>query len=105
MKTRSGGVALTGAAAKLLLQSRWDGLAIVLYLVLGWSGMATLQPLAAAVGPTAPQLLAVGGVLYSVGVIFHLWRSLPYQNALWHLFVLAGTACHFSAVAIALATA
>jgi hemolysin III len=43
-------------------------------------------------------LLAAGGVLYSVGVIFHLWRSLPYQNAVWHAFVLAGTGCHFGAV-------
>jgi hemolysin III len=43
-------------------------------------------------------LLCLGGALYSVGVIFHVWRSLPYHNAIWHLFVLAGTACHFAAV-------
>ena len=44
----------------------------------------------------------VGGALYSGGVAFHLWRSLPYQNAIWHGFVLAASACHFSAVAIEL---
>jgi hemolysin III len=43
-------------------------------------------------------LLAVGGGLYSLGVVFHLWNRLPYQNAIWHAFVLAAAACHFSAV-------
>ncbi len=43
-------------------------------------------------------LLTVGGGLYSLGVVFHLWRRLPYQNAIWHAFVLAAAACHFSAV-------
>jgi hemolysin III len=94
-------IALAGAAAKLLLVSSWDRAAIALYLALGWVGVVMFQPLAAAVAPAALILLGVGGVLYSVGVIFHVWRSLPYQNALWHLFVVAGTGCHFGAVTTA----
>lgn len=94
-------VALSGAAAKLLLETRWDGLAIALYLALGWSGIATLQPLVASMAPAALMLLAAGGIIYSLGVIFFLWRSLPYHNAIWHLFVLVATACHFGAVTIA----
>ena len=47
---------------------------------------------------SAVILLAVGGLLYSVGVIFHLWERLPYQNAIWHGFVLAAAVCHYSAV-------
>jgi len=48
--------------------------------------------------PDALWLLAAGGLLYSFGVVFHVWRSLPFQNAIWHAFVLAATACHFGAV-------
>lgn len=96
-------VALFGAAAKLLLAAQWDRLAIGVYLALGWSGVATLQPLTATLASGALLLLAVGGILYSVGVIFFLWERLPYNNAVWHAFVLAGTACHFGAVALAVA--
>ena len=96
-------VALLGAAAKLLLAAQWDRLAIGVYLALGWSGVATLQPLASSIAPTALVLLGVGGLLYSIGVIFFVWRGLRYQNAIWHLFVLLGTACHFGAVSIAVA--
>jgi hemolysin III len=91
-------VALVGAGAKLLLASSWDRTAIVVYLALGWSVLTVIQPLSQSVPINALLLLCLGGGLYSVGVIFHVWRSLPYQNAIWHLFVLAGTACHFAAV-------
>ena len=96
-------VALLGAAAKLLLAARWDGLAVAVYLLLGWSGIATLQPLAASIAPGALVLLAAGGIVYSLGVVFFLWNGLRYQNAIWHAFVLVGTACHFGAVSIAVA--
>ena len=65
---------------------------------LGWSVLTVIQPLSQSVPINALLLLCLGGGLYSVGVVFHVWRSLPYQNAIWHLFVLAGTACHFAAV-------
>lgn len=95
-------VALVGAAGKLLIATNWDRASIVLYLALGWVGLIALQPLAASVTPSVLTLLAVGGGLYSIGVIFHVWESLPYQNAIWHLFVLAGTGCHFGAVTTAI---
>jgi hemolysin III len=91
-------VALVGAGAKLLLASSWDRTAIVVYLALGWAVLTVIQPLSQSVPVDAVLLLGLGGGLYSVGVIFHVWGSLPYQNAIWHLFVLAGTACHFAAV-------
>jgi hemolysin III len=91
-------VAVFGAAAKVLLAHTWDRLAIVLYLALGWSVLTVFPPLIASVPATALVLLGIGGVLYSVGVIFHVWTSLPYHKAIWHLFVLAGSACHFGAV-------
>jgi len=68
------------------------GLAVVLYLLLDWSGvMASLPSLTS-------WLFAAGGVLYSMGVIFHLWRSLRFQNAIWHVFVLLAAVCHYTAV-------
>jgi hemolysin III len=91
-------VALVGAGAKLLLASSWDRTAIVVYLALGWSVLTVIQPLSQSVPINVLLLLCLGGGLYSVGVIFHVWSSLAYHNAIWHLFVLAGTACHFAAV-------
>ena len=91
-------VALLGAAAKLFVASSWDKTFVVLYLILGWMGLVAIQPLIASVPLTALILLGIGGGLYTVGAIFHLWEKLRYQNAIWHLFVLAGAACHFGAV-------
>ena len=95
-------IALLGAAAKLMLSTRWDQLAVVLYLALGWAGLFVWQSLAASISLTTLVLLGIGGVLYTIGVVFHLWQSLPHQNAIWHLFVLVGTGFHFGAVATAL---
>lgn len=95
-------VAMLGAAGKLVLASTWDRLAVPLYLLLGWTGVLMVAPLAQSVTNIVLVLLTLGGILYTAGVVFHLWRSLPYQNAIWHVFVLAGTACHFGAVTGAL---
>jgi len=93
-------IALVAAAVKLT-NVQWKGVDIPIYLVLGWIGVFAFWPLAAAFPRPVIVLLAIGGVLYSVGVIFHLWRSLKYHNAIWHTFVLIATACHFGAVATA----
>lgn len=94
-------VALSGAAVKLLVQPRRDRVSIPLYLALGWAGLAAFQPLVMSLPRESLILLGVGGAFYTVGVVFHVWNSLPYQNAIWHLFVLVGTGCHFAAVTFA----
>jgi hemolysin III len=91
-------IAVVGAALKLLLPGRFDGLSIALYLVLGWSVMAVYDTVVPALPSSALVLLALGGLLYSGGVAFHLWRSLRFQNAIWHACVLAAAACHWTAV-------
>ena len=91
-------IAATGIGVKLLSLRPHDCLSIVAYLLLGWIILGALGPLSAAVSPTGIALLAAGGVLYSMGVVFHLWTSLRYQNAIWHAFVLAAAACHYAAV-------
>ena len=91
-------VALFGAFAMLFLRNGLRGYSVLLYLGLGWSVIVVVQPLFASVPLSAMILLGTGGMLYTVGVIFHLWENLPFQNAIWHLFVLAAASCHFAAV-------
>jgi len=70
-------------------------LPVPLYLGMGWLGFGVAgDALAAALSPAALQWLLAGGVVYSAGVIFYLWRRLPYGHAVWHLFAVAGSACH-----------
>lgn len=70
----------------------------VLYLVQGWAGLLALGSITRELPGPVIELLLSGGVLYSVGFIFYLWRSLLFQRALWHAFVAAGATCHFFAV-------
>ena len=91
-------VALGGVALKLLWPWRFERLSVLAYLLLGWCIVVAFDPLTAAVSVAGIALLVAGGVLYSLGVIFHLWTRLPYQNAIWHAFVLAAAVCHFSAI-------
>ena len=91
-------VALIGAALKLLLPGRFDGLSVVLYLLLGWSVVVVYDTVLPALPSPALLLLALGGLLYSGGVAFHVWRSLRFQNAIWHAFVLVAAACHWGAI-------
>jgi hemolysin III len=57
-----------------------------------------LEPLVSTASSRTLGLLALGGLFYTVGVLFHLWSRLPYQNAIWHALVLAGASCHYAAV-------
>jgi hemolysin III len=94
--------ALAGAALKILRPRRLERAALALYLVLGWIGLPLLGPVIAALDPAALLLLGAGGVLYTGGVIFHLWRTLPHHNAIWHACVLAAATCHYGAICAAL---
>jgi hemolysin III len=91
-------VAAAGIALKLLAPHRLDRLSVVLYLLLGWAPILALRPLFAALEPAALALLVLGGLLYSIGVGFHLARRLRYHNAIWHLFVLLAAGCHYAAI-------
>jgi hemolysin III len=90
--------ALVGAALKLALPGRLDRVSILLYLLLGWSVIAVYDSVASALPASALVLVAAGGLLYSGGVVFHVWSSLRFQNAIWHAFVLAAAACHWGAI-------
>jgi len=91
-------IAAIGIVLKLLAPRFLDGLSVALYLVQGWAVIAAWEPLMMALPGVALTLLMAGGVLYTIGVVFHLWERLPYQNAIWHGFVLSAASCHFAAV-------
>ena len=90
--------AVVGVTLKLLLPGRFDRLAVILYLILGWSGAVAYEPVVAVLPSLSIWLLVAGGALYSAGVVFHGWKSLRFQNAIWHGFVLVAACCHYSAI-------
>lgn len=87
-----------GVALKLALPRRTERLALLLYLAMGWSVVFELRPLADHVAGPVLALLVAGGVVYTLGVPFHLWDRLRFNNAIWHAFVLAGAVLHYFAV-------
>jgi hemolysin III len=91
-------VAIFGIVLKLGWPGRFDRIAVGLYLALGWSGLMLYDSVVAALPNVALWLVLAGGALYSLGVIFHAWQRLRFQNVIWHCFVLLGAACHYTAV-------
>lgn len=91
-------VAILGIVLKLRYPGRFDRVAVGIYLAMGWSGMMLYDAVVKALPAVVLGFVVAGGVLYSFGVIFHAWRRLRFQNAIWHGFVLAGAACHYTAV-------
>jgi hemolysin III len=90
-------VAIVGIVIKLVFPGRFDRLAVGHYLAMGWSGMMLYGKVVAL--PTMVLAFVIaGGALYSLGVIFHAWQRLRFQNVIWHCFVLLGAACHYTAV-------
>ena len=91
-------VAIVGIVLKLAWPGRFERLSIGLYLALGWSGMMLYDSVVSALPKMALWCVLAGGALYSLGVVFHAWRRLRFQNVIWHCFVLLGAACHYTAV-------
>jgi hemolysin III len=91
------GLALVGLVLELVTTRR-PVLAVVLYLVMGWTVVLAARPLVATMAAGGIALLLAGGVAYTAGVGFYAWRRLKYHHALWHGFVMLGSAAHFFAV-------
>jgi len=90
--------AVCGVVLKLVWPRRLEGLATGIYLVMGWSILGLVPQLAAKVSTAVLILLLAGGVLYTLGVVFHLAHRLRFQNAVWHAFVLVAAGVHYVAV-------
>ncbi len=89
------GMALVGILFKVWTTGKFRYISTSAYVVMGWVALAAIVPLVRALDPMGTMWLALGGGLYTAGCVFYLWKSLPYAHMVWHLFVLAGTICHF----------
>ncbi len=92
------GLALAGILYKTVFRFRFPRLSTVLYLAMGWLAIVAVGPFARVLPPAALGWLLAGGLCYTLGVPFYMRDSLRFRHALWHLFVLAGSACHYTAV-------
>jgi hemolysin III len=90
--------ALGGVGLKIAAPDRLRWLGLVLYLGIGWAGVALGQEAFDGLGPVAVGLIVAGGLLYTGGVAFFLWERLQFHNTIWHVFVLAASACIYGAV-------
>jgi hemolysin III len=90
--------AAAGVMLKVLRPGWLEALSIAAYLLLGWTILVATDRLIAVISLRAFVLLAAGGILYTIGVLFYQWDRLPYQKAIWHGFVLAAATCHYFAV-------
>lgn len=92
------GLAIAGIALKIFFVSRFKKLSLILYLAMGWLCIIALKEMIHNIPSLSLTLLIIGGLLYTAGVAFYAWKKLPYGHAVWHLFVLGGSASHFFAV-------
>ena len=91
-------LALVGVLFKLAFIHRFEALSVVTYMLMGWLSLVVIYQLALKLPAGGIWLLAAGGIIYSLGVIFYVSKRIPYNHAIWHGFVLGGSICHFLAI-------
>jgi len=98
------GMAVAGIVFKIFFTGRFRVLSTAVYIGMGWLVLVALVPLVQALTPAGLAWLVAGGALYTLGTLFYHRESIPYSHAIWHGFVLAGSTCHFAAVAVEMLT-
>jgi hemolysin III len=91
-------LAVTGVVLKIIFANRFELARVGIYIAMGWLIAFAFSDLTANLSETALTLTVVGGIVYTAGVAFYLADRIPYMHAIWHLFVIGGSACHFSAI-------
>ncbi|MBZ2168870.1 hemolysin III family protein [Marinobacter sp. F4216] len=91
-------LAITGVVLKIIFKNRYELARVGIYIAMGWLIIFASSDLVASLSDTALTLMIAGGIAYTGGVAFYLADRIPYMHAVWHLFVIGGSACHFSAV-------
>lgn len=94
------GVAVFGIFFKAFFVKRFLFMSTIFYIAMGWMIVIAWNPLAAVIPATGMMLLMAGGLLYTLGTVFYVWRGFPFHHAVWHMFVLGGTVIHFFVVLI-----
>jgi hemolysin III len=92
------GLALLGVGFKAIFTHRFQKLSLLAYILMGWLSVIVLKEALVSIPVGGLLLVAIGGVIYTVGIIFYIWKKLPYNHAIWHLFVLGGSMCHYFAI-------
>lgn len=91
------GLTLFGILFKIFFIHRYEKASLALYIIMGWLIIIAIKPLYEQLPAAGFWLLVIGGVFYTAGSVFYMWRRIPYNHAIWHLFVIAGsTAMYFS---------
>jgi hemolysin III len=90
--------AIVGVILKLFFTGRFDKISTVIYLLMGWQVLIFIKPLMKALTDVGFNLLIVGGVFYTIGAILYSIKKIPYNHAIFHLFVLLGSTSHFLAL-------
>jgi hemolysin III len=98
-------IALTGLVIKLAFPRRLERGSAVVYLSFGWIALIALQPLFGRLAASTISLLAAGGVVYTIGVAFHLWEKPRFHNSIWHALVIIAASFHYCAVLFGIALA
>ena len=93
-------LATAGIVKKLWFRHRFPKVALASYLAMGWLIVVAAPQMAAAIGPNGMAWLVAGGVAYTAGAIFYVVDRIPFNHAIWHVFVLVGGICHFFGVAL-----
>ena len=94
------GLAAVGIAFKILATGRFAILSTLAYVLMGWLCIVAVKPMFVLLSPGALALLGAGGVLYTAGIVFYNSKRVPYSHAVWHLFVVAGSVCHYLAIVL-----
>lgn len=92
------GIALIGVIFKIFFVKKFLVLSTLFYILMGWLIVLVWEPLTMVMDGTGLMLLVIGGLFYTVGAVFYVWRRIPYHHAIWHLFVLAGSTFHFFSI-------
>lgn len=92
------GIAAVGTALKILFPGRFHIVAVILYALMGWMVVIAIKPLIHNVPSLPLTFLLTGGIIYTLGIGFYVWKKLYFSHAIWHFFVLAGSIFHFFAV-------
>ena len=97
------GCALLGIFFKVFFTGRFKVVSLASYLFMGWLCVVAVKPLYRELNTAGFILFAAGGLCYTVGAIFYAWKSLKWSHAIWHMFVLAGSLCHFFSILLGIA--
>ena len=92
------GLALAGIFLKFWFVDHFPILSTSIYVAMGWLVLIAAKPVLAHVPAVTLLWIFAGGLFYSIGVVFYAWTRLPYSHAIWHVFVLAGSTCHYFAI-------